>query len=171
MVQIPLYHVAALFSKGNIKFLFAHNVLAKHCACPKHNYLQNNQLRKKPRLTRIELLLLLLSRFSQCPSLCDPIDGSPPGFPVPGIRQARTLEWVAIPLMRKRRNHKEMARRSKLACACCPLNCVGLVVIPWTAGRQAPLSMGFSRQEYESGLPFPPSGELPDPGIQPASSA
>ena len=109
--------------------------------------------------------------LQSCPTLCDPIDGSPPGFPVPGIRQARTLEWVAIPLMRKRRNHKEMARRSKLACACCPLNCVGLVVIPWTAARQAPLSMGFSRQEYESGLPFPPLGELPDPGIQPVSPA
>ena len=40
------------------------------------------------------LLLLLLSRFS--PTLCDPIDGSPPGSPVPGILQARTLEWVAI---------------------------------------------------------------------------
>ena len=48
------------------------------------------------------LLLLLLSRFSRvkslqsCPTLCDPIDGSPPGSPVPGILQARTLEWVAI---------------------------------------------------------------------------
>ena len=42
------------------------------------------------------LLLLLLSRFSRRPTLCDPIDGSPPGCPVPGILQARTLEWVAI---------------------------------------------------------------------------
>ena len=41
------------------------------------------------------LLLLLLGRVSR-PTLCDPIDGSPPGFPVPGILQARTLEWVAI---------------------------------------------------------------------------
>ena len=64
-----------------------------------------------------------------------------------------------------------MAGRSRLACACGPINCVELVVIPRTAARQAPLSMGFSRQEYESGLPFPPSGELPDPGIQPASPA
>ena len=43
----------------------------------------------------LQLLLLLLSRFS-CPTLCDPIDGSPPGSVIPGILQARTLEWVAI---------------------------------------------------------------------------
>ena len=42
------------------------------------------------------LLLLLLLLFQSCPTLCDPIDGSPPGSPVPGILQARTLEWVAI---------------------------------------------------------------------------
>ena len=42
------------------------------------------------------MLLLLLSLLQSCPTLCDPIDGSPPGFPVPGILQARTLEWVAI---------------------------------------------------------------------------
>ena len=42
---------------------------------------------------------------------------------------------------------------------------------PWTVARQVPLSMGFSRQEYSSGLPFPPSGDLPDPGIKPRPSA
>ena len=42
---------------------------------------------------------------------------------------------------------------------------------PWTAARQAPLSMGFSRQEYWSGLPFPSPGDLPDPGIKPGSPA
>ena len=46
-----------------------------------------------------------------------------------------------------------------------------LFVTPWTAARQAPLSMGFSRQEYSSGLPFPPPGDLPDPGIEPQSPA
>ena len=44
-------------------------------------------------------------------------------------------------------------------------------VTPWTAARQAPLSMGFSRQEYWSGLPFPPPGDLPDPGMEPMSLA
>ena len=42
---------------------------------------------------------------------------------------------------------------------------------PWTAASQAPLSMGFPRQEYCSGLPFPSPGDLPDPGIEPASLA
>ena len=46
---------------------------------------------------------------------------------------------------------------------------VQLLVIPWTIARQAPLSMGFSRQEYWSGLPFPSPGDLPNPGIEPPS--
>ena len=46
---------------------------------------------------------------------------------------------------------------------------VRLFVIPWTVARQAPLSMGFSRQEYWSGLPCPPPGDLPHPGIEPES--
>ena len=51
----------------------------------------------------------------------------------------------------------------------CMLSPVQLLTTPWTAAHQAPLSMGFSRQEYWSGLPFPPPGDLPDPGIEPAS--
>ena len=49
----------------------------------------------------------------------------------------------------------------------CMLSCVHLFEIPWTVAHQAPLSMGFSRQEYWSGLPFPPPGDLPNPGIKP----
>ena len=48
-------------------------------------------------------------------------------------------------------------------------SCVQLFVTPWTIARQAPLSMGFSRHEYWNGLPFPSPGDLPDPGIKPAS--
>ena len=54
----------------------------------------------------------------------------------------------------------------------CVLNCFSCVqffMTPWTVAHQAPLSMGFSRQEYWSGLPCPPPGDLPDPGIKPAS--
>ena len=51
------------------------------------------------------------------------------------------------------------------------LSCVRLFVIPWTVAHQAPLSMGFSRQEYRSGLPFPSPGDLSDPGIEPMSPA
>ena len=55
---------------------------------------------------------------------------------------------------------------------CCDvLSYVRLSVTPWTVARQAPLSTGFSRQEYWSGLPFPPPGDLPHPGIEAASPA
>ena len=56
----------------------------------------------------------------------------------------------------------------------CVLSCfshVQLFATPWIVARQAPLSMGFSRQEYWSGLPCPPAGDLPDPEIEPASPA
>ena len=53
----------------------------------------------------------------------------------------------------------------------CVLSGVRLFVVPWTVAQQAPLSRGFSRQEHWSGLPFPSSGDLPDPGIEPTSPA
>ena len=79
------------------------------------------------------------------PTLCDPIDGSPPGSPVPRILQARTLEWVAISFS----NAWKWKVKGKL------LSHVWLLATPWTAAYQAPPSMGFSRQEYWSGLPLP----------------
>ena len=54
-------------------------------------------------------------------------------------------------------------------CVLIHFSCVRLLVTPWTVACQAPLSMGFSRQEYWSGLPYPPPGDLPNPGIEPAS--
>ena len=80
-----------------------------------------------------------------CPTLCDPIDGSPPGSPVPGILQARTLEWLAISFS----NAWKWKVKVKL------LSHVRLLVTPWTAAHQAPLSMGFSRQDCWSGVPLP----------------
>ena len=73
-----------------------------------------------------------------CPTLCDLIDGSPPGSPVPGILQARTLEWVAISLS----NAWKWKVKVK------SLSCVQLLATSWTAAYQAPPSMGFSRQKY-----------------------
>ena len=64
----------------------------------------------------------LAKSLQSCPTLCDPIDGSPPGSPIPGIKS---------------------------------LSRVRLLATPWTAAYQAPPSMGFSRQEYWSGLPLP----------------
>ena len=68
-------------------------VLAKNWEVPKSPYL-GEWLKKL--VDRSILLLLLLLRGFSCVRLCDPIDGSPPGCPIPGILQARTLEWVAI---------------------------------------------------------------------------
>ena len=80
-----------------------------------------------------------------CLTLCDPIDGSPPGSAVPGILQARTLEWVAI----------SFSSEGKWKVKVKSLSCVRLFVTPWTAAHQAPTSMGFSRQEDWSGVPSP----------------
>ena len=80
-----------------------------------------------------------------CPTLCDPIDGSPPGSSIPGILQARTLEWVAI----------SFSNAWKWKVKVKSLSHVRLFMTPWTAAFQAPPSMGFSRQEYWSGLPLP----------------
>ena len=83
--------------------------------------------------------------FQSCPTLCDPIDGSPPGSPDPGILQARVLEWVAISFS----NKWKWKVKGK------SLSSVQLLATPWTAAYQAPPSMGFSRQEYWSGVPLP----------------
>ena len=88
--------------------------------------------------------------LQSCPTLCDPIDGIPPGSPVPGILQARTLEWVAISFS----NAWKWKVKVKL------LSCVRLFATPWAPAYQAPLPMGFSRQEYWSGVPLPSLGEL-----------
>ena len=79
-----------------------------------------------------------------CPTLCDPIDGSPPGSPIPGILQARTLEWVAI----------SFSSAWKWKVKVKSLSRVQLLETSWTAAYQAPPSMGFSRQEYWSGVPL-----------------
>ena len=83
--------------------------------------------------------------LQSCPTLCDLIDSSPPGSPVPGILQARTLEWIAISFSsawKRKVKVKSLSRVRPLA-------------TPWTAVYQAPPPMGFSRQEYWSGLPLP----------------
>ena len=83
--------------------------------------------------------------LQSCLTLCDPIDGSPLGSSDPGILQARTLEWVAISFS----NAWEWKVKVK------SLSCARLLATPWTAAYQAPLSIGFSRQEYWSGVPLP----------------
>ena len=83
--------------------------------------------------------------LQSCPTLCDPIDGSPPGSPIPGILQARTLEWVAI----------SFSNALKWKVKVKSLSCARLLATLWTAAYQAPSSMGFSRLEYWSEVPLP----------------
>ena len=83
--------------------------------------------------------------LQSCPTLCDPIDCSPPGSPVPGILQVRTLEWVAISFSNAWKWKVKMKSLSR----------VRLPATPWTAAYQAPPSVGFSRRECWSGVPLP----------------
>ena len=83
--------------------------------------------------------------LQSCPTLCDPIDGSPLSSSVPGILQARILEWIAI----------SFSNAWKWKVKVKSLSHARLLAIPWTTAYQAPPSMGFSRQEYWSGVPLP----------------
>ena len=94
-----------------------------------------------------EAAAIAAASCQSCPTLCHAIDGSPPGSPVPGILQARTLEWVSI----------SFSNAWKWRVKVKSLSPVRLFATPWTAAYQAPpsMSMGFSRQEYWRGLPLP----------------
>ena len=106
----------------------------------------------------VSLAAAAAKSLQSCPTLCDPIDGSPPGSSVPGILQARTLEWVAI-------SFSNFSSNFLYVCWCSDWNTVKMKVkslsrvqlfaTPWTVAHQAPPSMGVSRQEYWSGVPLP----------------
>ena len=98
--------------------------------------------------------------LQSCLTLCDPIDGSQPGSPVPGILQARTLGWVAI----------SFSNAWKWKVKVKSLSRVWLCATPWTTAYQGPPSMGFSRQEYWSGVPLPSLGIEPRSPILQADS-
>ena len=128
--------------------------------------LLNFQISSKLQTRRFVICVLFSISFSaaaakllqSCPTLCDSTDGSPPGSPIPGILQARTLEWVAISFSNAWKWKVES--ESEVAQSCPTLSNLGssrvqLCATPWTAAYQAPLSMGFSRQEYWSGVPLP----------------
>ena len=83
--------------------------------------------------------------LQSCPTLCNPIDGSSLGSSVPGILQARILEWVAISFSNAWKWKVKVKSLSRAL----------LLATPWTGAYQAPPSMGFSRQEYWSGVPLP----------------
>ena len=100
--------------------------------------------------TKLQAAAAAAKSLQSCPTLCDPIDGSPLGSSVPGILQARILEWVAI----------SFSNAWKWKVKVKSLSHAWLLATPWTAASQAPRSMGFSRQEYWSGVPLPSPGKL-----------
>ena len=91
--------------------------------------------------------------LQSCLTLCDPIDSSPLGSPIPGILQARTLEWVAISFPSAWKWKVKVKSLSR----------VWLLATPWTAAYQALPPMGFSRQEYWSRVPLPSPCKSRDP--------
>ena len=111
----------------------------------KHRLLELGALGHKVGIMAVAVAAAAAKSLQSCLTLCDPIDGSPPGSPVPGILQARTLEWVAIAFSNAWKGKVKVKS----------LSCVRLLATPWTAAYQAPPSMGFSRQEYWSGVPLP----------------
>ena len=139
----------------------------------------------------ITCYLCMCSATQSCLTLCDPMDYSLPSSSVHGTFQARVLKWFAISFSRGSSPHRDRNRISHVSCIASrlftaespgkPITChkwkvkslspVRLFAIPWTVVYRASLSMGFSRQEYWSGLPFPSPGDLPDPGLKPRSPA
>ena len=155
---LGLTGLISLLSKG-LSRVFSSTMIRKHQFFSTQTSLWSNShiwtsLLEKPELWLYRTLwtkwclcfliyCLLLSRFSRI-RLCNPIDGSPPGSPVLGILQARTLEWVAISFS----NAWKWKVKVKL------LSRIWPSATPWTAAYQAPPPMGFSRQESWSGLPL-----------------
>ena len=151
----------SLQSKGLFKSLLQHNSKASMLRCWafvivqfSHPYMTTGKTTPLTRWTFVGKVMSLhfnmlsaatAKSLQSCPTLCDPIDISPPGSHAPGILKARTLEWVAISFS----NAWKWKVKVKL------LSHVRPSVTPWTAAYQYPPSMGFSRQEYWSGVPLP----------------
>ena len=131
--EIPIYDSFVVFKVLKIlPHLFFFSIILFH-----------NPLPAAPRHTHPAAAAAAL--LQSCPTLCNPIDGSPPGSPIPEILQARILEWVAISFSNAW-NWKVKVKS---------LSRVQLLATPWTAAHQAPPSIEFSRQEYWSGVPLP----------------
>ena len=129
-------------------FLQPHGLQPASLLCPWDSPGKNIGVDSHALLQGIFPVLCYAKSLPLCSTLCDPIDGSLPGSPVPGILQARTLEWVAISFSNAWKWKVKVKSPSR----------VRLLVTPWTAAYQAPPSMGFSRQEYWSGVPLPSPG-------------
>ena len=104
----------------------------------------------------------LLYNTWNCSMLCGSLDGRGSGG-----KWIHVCEWLSPFAVPRCLTITTLLNGS--ACVCCHFSCVRLCVTPWTVARQVPLFMGFPRQEYWSGLPCPPPGDLPNQRIEPAS--
>ena len=124
----------------------ANHISNKELICKIYKEFRQLNSKKKNLIKKIGRSAAAAAKSLQlCLTLCDPIDGSPPGSPILGILQARTLEWVAI----------SFSNAWKWKVKVNSLSHVWLFATPWTAAYQAPPSMGLSRREYWSGVPLP----------------
>ena len=124
----------------------ARDLQTEEIACKCLTFLSLLHSRRKQTSKIFSFSMLCYAKSLQsCPTLCEPIDGRPPGSPVPRIIQARRVEWVAISFSNAWKWKEKVKSLSR----------VRLLATPWTAAYQVPLSMGFSRQEYWSGVPLP----------------
>ena len=135
---------------GNLRLLgWSRPALCRHCAAPcffESSEVYNSHFRKNEAcMVRTDNAYVAAKSLQSCLTRCIPMDGSPPGSAIPGSLQARILEWVAISFS----NAWKWKVKVKL------LSHARLLVTPWTAAYQALPSMGFSRQEYWSGVPLP----------------
>ena len=112
--------------------------------CGHHSHCKNHLLTFS-KLNALTAAAAAAKLLQSCPTLCDPIDGSPTGSPITGILQARTPEWVAISFSNACKGKVKVKS----------LSGVRLLATPWTAAHQASPSMRVSRQEYWSGVPLP----------------
>ena len=132
----PKYSLEELMLK--LKFQYSSHLMRRVNSLEKTLILGKIEGRRRMGWQKMRWLAAAAKSLQSCPTLCDPIDGSPPGSPVPGILKARTLEWVAIAFFNAWKWKVKVKSLSRAR----------LLATPWTAAYQAPLSMGFSRQEY-----------------------
>ena len=158
--RIPIATTKIIFTK---RFTQKHYRQIKILLWKLFSYLRGSQKKRKQReqkekykmskssnnmtiiLSNVIKIVAAAKSLQSCLTLCDPIDSSPPGSPVPRILQARTLEWVAISFSNAWKWKVKLKSLSRVPPS----------ATSWTAAFQAPPSMGFSRQEYWSGMPLP----------------
>ena len=146
LISVPLMSNVTCFPQTQFRDWILRASI-RHRRLPNSNFWKffNNIHNRLMFIVCICLYAATAKSLQSCSTLCDPKDSNPPGSSVPGILQARTLDWVAI----------SFSNAWKWKAKVKSLSHVRLLATPWTAAYQAPPSMGFSRQDYQSWVPLP----------------